>query len=104
MIGLSGTAVATEAVGFGLGIAVFVGITAGGTDVAGIEVAAGVAMIAGAQALKTTASNNANTVVFIAVPLTDEGLTRSLTALAESAWRPNTLNKRLTDILASLAK
>ena len=85
MIGLSGTAVATEAVGFGLGTAVLVGITVGGIDVAGIEVAVGAATIAGAQALTATASNNTNTIVFIALPRVDEELTRSLAALAESA-------------------
>jgi hypothetical protein len=37
--------------GIGLGIAVFAGITVGGIDVAGIEVTAGAAVIAGAQAV-----------------------------------------------------
>jgi hypothetical protein len=59
-----------EAVGCGLGVAVFAGNTVGGIAVAGIGVTAG------AQALKTTASNSTNTIVFIAVPLTDEELTR----------------------------
>jgi hypothetical protein len=51
----------------------------------GAIVAAGAALIAGAQALTTTASNNTNTIVFIALPQVDDELTRLLAALAESA-------------------
>jgi hypothetical protein len=40
-----------EAVGIGLGIAVFVGTASVGIEVAGIEVIAGAALLAGAQAV-----------------------------------------------------
>jgi len=69
---VAGITVGGTTVGAGL----FVGITLGGMDVAGIEVIAGAVLIAGAQALTATASNNTNTIVFITLPRVDDELTR----------------------------